>query len=304
MLNTGAISERVRRRFRLLGRVAVLAAVVPLGACETLSSLPTLSSLNPFGSSTTTSEIAPDEPAELLFNDGLARLEAKNFDAATKKFAELDKQYPYSTWSRRSLILTAYARYENREYDEAINAGRRFTQLYPSDKDAAYAQYIVGMSYFNQIPDVTRDQDRSERAMLAMDELLRKWPQSEYASDARQRLAVARDQLAGKEMDVGRFYLTKRNYTGAVNRFREVLVKYQTTRHSEEALARLAEAYLALGIVNEAQTAGAVLGHNFPDSQWYQDTYKLLQSGGLEPREDQGSWISRAFKPVARAIGL
>jgi len=152
------------------------------------------------------------------------------------------------------------------------------------------------MSHFNQIPDVTRDQERSEKALAALQELVDRYPKSEYVADARQRMQVARDQIAGKEMEVGRFYLQRRNYTGAINRFRDVVAKYQTTRHVEEALARLTEAYLAMGIVPEAQTAAAVLGHNFPDSPWYKDSYALLQSGGLAPREDQGSWISRAFR--------
>jgi tetratricopeptide (TPR) repeat protein len=186
------------------------------------------------------------------------------------------------------------------DYDDAISTGRRFVQLYPADADAAYAQYLVGMSYYNQIPDVTRDQERTEKALIALDEVVRKWPKSEYANDAKQRVMVARDQLAGKEMDVGRYYLKQRNYTGAVNRFREVLVRYQTTRHVEEALMRIAEAYMALGIVPEAQTASAVLGHNFPDSPWYKNAYDLLQSGGTAPREkrDRGSASSSAALPA------
>ena len=160
------------------------------------------------------------------------------------------------------------------------------------------------MSYFNQIPDVTRDQERTERALIALDEVSRKWPQSEYAADAKQRVLVARDQLAGKEMDVGRYYLKQRNFTGAVNRFREVLVRYQTTRHVEEALMRITEAYMALGIVAEAQTAAAVLGHNFPESPWYKNAFDLLQSGGTAPREDQGSWISKQFRGFTRSVGL
>jgi outer membrane protein assembly factor BamD len=281
------------------GGVAVLA--ITLSACETVSN--TVSSFNPFGSAKSTSDIAPDEPAELLFNDGLARLQNRNFDGAARKFAEVDKQYPYTSWSRRGLLLTTFAHYEARNYEDAISNGRRYVSLYPADKDAAYAQYLIGMSYFNQIPDVTRDQERSTRALLAMDELIRKWPQSEYVADARQRVAVARDQLAGKEMDIGRFYLERRNYPGAVNRFREVLTKYQTTRHTEEALLRITEAYLSMGIIQEAQTAGAVLGHNFPDSTWYKDAYRLLQSGGLEPAENRDSWISRAFRDFRRALG-
>jgi outer membrane protein assembly factor BamD len=286
-------------------RQGALAAAVALGlaGCESLSSI-TPPGLNLFGGSKSSSDIAPDEPAEVLFNDGLGRLQAKNFDAAAKKFQEVDKQYPYSTWSRRALLLTAFARFENREYDDAIASARRYVSLYPSDKDAAYAQYLVGMSYFNQMPDVTRDQERSERALLAMDELIRKWPQSEYVPDARQRLIQARDQLAGKEMEVGRYYLKQRNFPAAVNRFRDVLVRYQTTRHVEEALMRTTEAYMALGITSEAQTAAAVLGHNFPESQWYKDSYSLLQKGGLEPRESSESWISRAFRGARRATGL
>ncbi len=278
--------------------LAVFAVAVPLAACETVSSL------NPFASAKATSDLSKEEPAEVLFNDGLARLQNKNFDGAARKFAELDKQYPYTNWSKRSLLLQTFSNYENRNYEDTISSGRRFVQLYPADKDAAYAQYLVGMSYFNQMPDISRDQERSQRALLAMDELINKWPQSEYVPDARQRVAVARDQLAAKEMDVGRYYLEQRNYTGAVNRFREVLTRYQTTRHTEEALLRITEAYMSLGIVPEAQTAAAVLGHNFPDSQWYKDAFKLLQAGGVEPRESESSWISRAFRGFRRGVGI
>jgi outer membrane protein assembly factor BamD len=280
----------------------VIALAVSLSACETVSSA--VSSFNPFGGTKASSDLQKDEPAEVLFNDGLARLQNKNFDGAARKFAELDKQYPYTSWSRRSLLLQTFAQYESRNYEDAIASGRRYVQLYPADKDAAYAQYLVGMSYFNQIPDVTRDQERSARALLALDELINKWPQSEYVPDARQRVATARDQLAAKEMDVGRFYLERRNFAGAVNRFREVLTKYQTTRHTEEALHRIAEAYMALGIVPEAQTAAAVLGHNFPDSPWYKDSYRLLAGGGVTPSENQDSWISRAFRGFRRGVGI
>jgi len=162
----------------------------------------------------------------------------------------------------------------------------------------------MASSYYNQIPDVTRDQEQTERAVVALQELIDRYPKSEYVADARYKIQVTKDQLAGKEMEVGRFYLQRRNYTAAINRFRDVVSKYQTTRHVEEALMRLSEAYMALGIVNEAQTAAAVLGHNFPGSQWYKDSYTLLRSGGLEPREDAGSWISRAFKGVTRTVGL
>ncbi len=283
---------------RLLRLVAGLVLALSVAGCETISSF------NPFADNGPKSDIGKDEKADVLFNDGLARLEARDYGGATKKFVELDKQYPYSQWSRRALLLSTFASFEGGDYPEAINHGRRYVQLYPASPDTPYAQYLVGMSYYNQILDISRDQERAEKTIVTMEDLVRKWPTSEYARDARERLRIAQDQLAGKEMDIGRFYLQKRNFTGAINRFREVIVKYQTTRHVEEALSRLVEAYMGLGIVNEAQTAAAVLGHNFPDSQWYKDAYALLESGGLKPREDGGSWISKTFRGFTRVVGL
>jgi len=270
---------------------ALIACGIALAGCDTLSAI------NPFDRSEKYKmEIVPEVPAEQLYNDGLGRLQTRDYEGAAKKFGDLEKQYPYSEWSRRALIMTAYSNFEGGQYEDAINSSRRYLQLHPSTSDAAYAQYLLAMSHFNQIPDVTRDQERSEKALAALQELIDRYPRSEYVADARYRVQVARDQLAGKEMEVGRYYLQRRNYTGAINRFRDVVAKYQTTRHVEEALARLTEAYMAMGIVGEAQTAAAVLGHNFPDSPWYKDSFVLLQSGGLQPREDQGSWISRAFR--------
>jgi outer membrane protein assembly factor BamD len=194
--------------------------------------------------------------------------------------------------------MEAYATYEGGLYEESITASRRYLQSYPNTSDAAYAQYLMASSYYDQIPDITRDQEKSERAILALQELIQRYPNSEYVADAKKKIQVASDQLAGKELEVGRFYLQKRNYAGAINRFRTVVARYQTTRHVEEALERLTEAYMAMGIVSEAQTAAAVLGHNFPDSPWYKDAYALLTKGGVEPREDSQSWISKAFRGV------
>jgi outer membrane protein assembly factor BamD len=279
--------------------IALVACSLVLGGCNALSAM------NPFSSGETYKmEIVPEVPPEKLYDEGLGRMRAGDYTGAAKKFGEIEKQYPYSDWSRKALLMSAYARFEGQEYEDAINAGKRYLQLHPSSADAPYAQYIVAMSNYNQIPDVTRDQERAEKALLALQELIDRYPKSEYVSDARQRILVAKDQLAGKEMQVGRYYLQKRNYTGAINRFRDVVAKYQTTRHIEEALMRLTEAYMALGIVNEAQTAAAVLGHNFPDSPWYKDAHTLLRSGGLEPREDAGSWISRSFRGLTRTVGL
>jgi len=194
--------------------------------------------------------------------------------------------------------MSAYTYYESGKYDEAISAAKRYVSLHPSSPDAVYAQYLIASSYYDQIPDISRDQDGTRKAVEALEEIIRKYPDTEYAASAKQKVQVASDQLAGKEMQVGRYYLEKRNFTAAINRFKIVVTKYQRTRHVEEALMRLTEAYMSLGIVNEAQTAAAVLGHNFPDSSWYKDAYRLVKSGGLEPSENKASWISKAFKTI------
>ena len=287
-----------RRATRGVTLVALVAAL-GLGGCDTMSSL------NPFDRAEKyTPEVTVDTPADKLFNEGLARIESGDSEGAVKRFDEIDKTAPFSPYARRGLILTAYTNFNAGKWEEAITASRRFIAQNPRSPDAAYAQYIMAMSYYNQIPDATRDQEQTERAIVAFQELIARYPKSEYVLDAREKLLVARDQIAGKEMNVGRHYLQQRNYTGAVNRFREVITKYQTTRHVEEALMRLSEAYMALGITNEAQTAAAVLGHNFPDSPWYKDSYTLLESGGLAPREDRGSYISRLFQGFTRTVGL
>jgi outer membrane protein assembly factor BamD len=244
-------------------------------------------------------EVLPDEPAEKLYNEGVYYLNEKHDPkAAVKKFEEVDRQHPYSEWARKSLLMSAFSYYDAKSYDESITAAKRYISLHPGTSDAAYAMYLVGASYFDQIPDVNRDQGRTEKAMAALEEVIRKFPDSEYASSARRKIEGARDQLAAKEMAIGRYYEDKKNFIGAINRFKVVVTRYQTTRHVEEALMRLTECYLTLGIVPEAQTAAAVLGHNFPDSAWYKDAYQMVKGQGYEPREDTGSWISRAFRKI------
>jgi outer membrane protein assembly factor BamD len=278
---------RIRRHVALSLRfVAALAAAAPLAACSSFDNL--------FAEKYET-KLLPDIPADELYNQALARLEKKDFDGAGKKFAELDKQYPYSQWSKKGLLMTTFAQYQNGSYGDAIASAQRYVGLYPSSPDAAYAYYLAGMSYYNQIPEISRDQETAEKALAMFNQVVQKFPRSEYVEDSKYKIQVTRDQLAGKEMSVGRYYLSRKDYTAAINRFREVLFKYQTTRHAEEALERLTEAYLGLGIVNEAQTAAAVLGHNFPESQWYKDAFAKLQSDNLQPSEDKGSWISKLF---------
>jgi outer membrane protein assembly factor BamD len=249
--------------------------------------------------------VAADDPADRLYNEGLYLLNQKSdYQAAAKKFEEVERQHPYSDWARKALIMTSFAYYQAAEYDESIAAAKRYISLHPGSPDAAYAQYLIGSAYFDEIPDISRDQARTQRAVDGLDEVARRYPGTEYASAAKKKIEMARDQLAGKEMTVGRYYLDRRDYTGAINRFKVVVTQYQTTRHVEEALMRLTEAYMALGIVPEARTAAAVLGHNFPDSPWYKDAYNLVKSGGYEPSEDKGSWISRAFKKVGLGCGV
>src|SRR5258708_9352138 len=276
------------RRAAAVARVVTLAAVLtPLGACSTIGDL--------FGSKDDESVI--EEPADKLYNEGLYLLnDKKEFKSAAKKFEEVDRQHPYSDWARKSLIMSAFAYYESGDYDESITAAKRYVTLHPGSPDAAYAQFLIGSSYFDRIPDISRDQDRTEKAVAELEEVVRKFPNTEYAISAKKKIDIARDQLAGKEVNIGRWYMQKKDYTGAINRFKVVVTRYQTTRHLEEALIRLTETYITLGIVDEAQTSAAVLGHNFPDSPWYQDAYNLVKARGLEPSENKKSWISRAFK--------
>ena len=236
------------------------------------------------------------EPADVLYNQGLANLNAGRLKEASRKFDALDRQHPYTEWARKAKVMAAFTNYRQGAYEEAISGAKGYLALYPSSEDAAYAQYIIGLSYFRQIRDVTQDQKEARRTIEAMEELVQRWPNSEYVDDANAKIRFARDQLAGKEMQIGRYYLERREYIAATKRFRTVVENYSNTRHVEEALARLVETYYAMGLTSEAQTAAAVLGHNYPDSQWYKDSYKLLQSNGLEPRENAGSWISKAGK--------
>jgi outer membrane protein assembly factor BamD len=287
-----SVLARVNRA-RFTRAVAMLLLAASLGGCSGLGDF------NFFGQK----DIKADEPAGRLYNEGLYVLNVKkNPKDAAKKFEEVDRQHPYSEWARKSLIMSAYAYYTAGEYDECVGAAKRYITLHPGSPDAAYAQFLIGSSYYDEIPDITRDQTRTEKALGALDEVIRKYPTSQYAESAKQKIQVARDQLAGKEMQIGRYYLERKDYTGAINRFKVVITKYQTTRQVEEALERLTEAYMALGIINEAQTAAAVLGHNFPDSSWYKHAYTLVKSGGVEPSENKGSWISKAFANFKKTI--
>lgn len=276
--------------------LALLAAAGPSAARADF--LDPLKNLISGGGEKYKTEITPDVPAEDIYNQGLARLKRRDYEGAAKSFGQIEKQYPFSQWARKGLLMATYAQYQKPAYDDAVQSAKRYVELFPKSPDVPYMYYLSGMAYYNQITNVMQDQSNTEKALEAFTALLEKFPKSEYAADARAKVQVARDQLAAKEMQIGRFYLERKNFSAAINRFHAVLGKYQTTRHAEEALYRLTEAYLAMGIANEAQTAGAILGHNYPDSPWYRDALGLLKTGGLTPVEHNGSWMSKIAKAL------
>tara|TARA_R110002072_G_scaffold90603_1_gene202684 strand:+ start:127 stop:954 length:828 start_codon:yes stop_codon:yes gene_type:complete len=239
-----------------------------------------------------------ERPVEDLYNQALADLNNENYGQAARGFDEVERQHPYSVWSTKAQIMSAFAYYQSNEYDQAILAAERFIELHPGNKDVAYAYYLVAISYYEQITGVERDQKVTRQALDALQNLVRRFPNTEYAQDARLKIDLTRDHLAGKEMAIGRYYLNQKHIVGAINRFRTVVEEYQTTTHAPEALHRLTEAYLILGIRDEAQTAAAVLGYNFPGSEWYEDSYALLDKNYLKPEIHEDSWIVKAWKTV------
>lgn len=254
---------------------------------------------------TTGDAIAPDmasiddaKPIADLYNKGLSHLKRGNYRSAAKEFGEVERQHPYSSWATRAILMQAYAQYMRNAYDDSINAAQRFITLHPGHKDTAYAYYLIALCHYEQISDIKRDQSSTQKALAALDEVAQRFPGTPYARDAEAKAVLARDHLAGKEMEIGRYYQGRNAHLAAINRFKTVVTNYQTTSHTPEALYRLTETYLALGVQSEAQTAAAVLGHNYPSSQWYKDAFALLASEGLEPVESRDSWISRAVRAV------
>lgn len=237
----------------------------------------------------------PDPPSK-QFAEADALMGKGKYEDAAKKFEDLDRDHPYAPEARRAIVLAAYAYYKAGKLPEAIATAQRYTTLHPGTKEAALAHHIIASSHFDEIKTPNRDQSATRKALAELKTIKSRFPDSPYAKDADNRIRIAEDNLAASEMEVGRYYLKRKNYVAAINRFKTVVAEYQTTAHVEEALLRLVESYLALGIKTEAQNAAAVLGHNFPNSRWYKDAYALLQSDGLSPQEDGGSWIAKAWK--------
>ncbi|MCK6442816.1 outer membrane protein assembly factor BamD [Elstera cyanobacteriorum] len=241
-----------------------------------------------------------EAPVEQLYNQAMDAMLAERYDQAGKQFDEVERQHPYSVWATKAQLMSGYTHYLRDQFDDAIIAMDRFIQLHPSHRDTPYAYYIKAISYYAQIADVSRDQSLTEQAMGALNEVVRRYPDSSYARDARVKIDLTRDHMAGKEMEIGRFYLRTEQYTAAVNRFRRVVDQYQTTTHVPEALLRLTEIYLALGLKDEAQAAAAVLGHNYPGSRWYAESYALM-TGGKRPMtqgEPGRGWFGRQIESI------
>ncbi len=222
-------------------------------------------------------ETYTDKPVDVLYNQAMDDLEAGDDKKAAKLFDEVERQHPYSSWATKAQLMAAYAHYRANEYDDAVAAADRFIELHPANPDVPYAYYLKGLSYYERISDIHRDQEMTEQAKKVFEDIVTRFPNSEYARDARLKIDLANDHLAGKEMVIGRYYLTRGFYLAAINRFRIVIDRYQTTTHTPEALLRLTEAYTALGIDDEARKTAAVLGYNFPQSDWYADAYKLVR---------------------------
>ena len=240
-----------------------------------------------------------ERPVEEIYNTALKELQKGRYFQAAEQFDEVERQHPYSVWARRSMLMAAYSNYQINEYDKAILAAQRFISLHPGNRDVVYAYYLVAISYYEQISDIGRDQKITAEALRALTEVVRRFPTSDYARDARLKIDLTNDHLAGKEMEIGRYYLKQHEYLAAINRFRIVVENFQTTPHVPEALHRLTESYVALGIIDEAQSSAAVLGHNYPGSDWYQDSYSLLTGKDVRPEENKKSWISKAFSGIS-----
>ena len=241
-----------------------------------------------------------ERPAETIYAEAFQSMDRNQYDVAAAQFDEVERQHPYSEWARRSMLMAAFANYQSNNYEEAISDSERFISLHPGNRSAAYAYYLIAICYFEQIMDVGRDQAATRQALDALEQVVRRYPESRYATDARLKIDMTRDHLAGKEMSVGRWYLRRNYHLAAINRFRNVLRDYGTTSHVPEALHRLVESYVALGVDEEARQVASVLGYNFPGSEWYQNSYDLLTREGItlevDPEREDPSYFERAWR--------
>jgi outer membrane protein assembly factor BamD len=279
----GIPAVRANRPARVPAALALLLVASLLSGCGSL-----------FGKSKEVDET--NIPPNVIYGKADTLLDKQSYDEAAKAYEDVDINHPYSQEARKAIVMAAYAYYKGGKYNEAVNAADRYLTLHPGTPESDLAQNIIGMSYYDQVLDPKRDQTNARKSLQAYLTLLQRYPDSRYAGEAQNRTRILRDLLAASEMQVGRFYLRHANYLAAINRFRVVVTDYQTTAQIEEALSRLTEAYMALGIIPEAQTAAAILGYNFPDSKWYKNSYALLQKQGIRPQQHEGSWITKTWK--------
>ena len=276
----------------------LLLLALPLGGCQSLSAL------NPFAAK----EPNPDETAvpdaEVLYNRGVDALSARRYNTAATQFDQVEQNHPYSSWAVNAQLMQGYAEYLQSKYTQAIATIDRFIQLHPAHRDISYAYYLRALAYYEQIADVQRDQRATQEAMGALQEVVNRFPESAYGRDARLKIDLARDHLAGKEMEIGRYYLRQQLYAAAINRFQRVVEEYQTTNHTAEALHRLTEINLLLGLTDQARKTAAVLGHNYPGSEWYSDSYDQLVGAGAvagetaRPAAEQPGLLRRMWRSV------
>ncbi|MER2507776.1 outer membrane protein assembly factor BamD [uncultured Amaricoccus sp.] len=271
----------------------MFALALPMAACSDIRmpDIPFMGKSEPPVESLTPQQIYLN--AEALLADGRPR-------EAGEMFGEIERLYPYSDWAKRAMLMSAFAFHEGALYAESRAAAERYLEFFPADVDAPYAQFIIALSYYDQIVDIGRDQENTFQALQEMRDIIERYPDSDYAASAQMKFELALDHLAGKEMEIGRYYLSRGHYTAAINRFRVVVEEYQTTTQTPEALHRLVEAYLSLGLVQEAQTAAAILGYNFQGTTWYAQSYALLTGRGLTPANTGDSWLNQTYRQVVK----
>jgi outer membrane protein assembly factor BamD len=289
---------------RFLALAAVLVLGLTSGACSRVGgSMGSLPGSGPgsmsFGFGQREAPLESQSPQQIYLGAEALLADGRPRDAG-EQFSEVERLYPYSEWAKRAMLMSAFAYHEGAQYAESRAAAERYLEFFPADVDAPYAQFLIALSYYDQIVDIGRDQTDAFEALQEMRDIIERYPDSEYAKSAQMKFELALDHLAGKEMEVGRYYLGRGFYTAAINRFRVVVEDYQTTTHTPEALYRLVEAYLSLGLAHEAQTAAAILGFNFQGSVWYADAYALLTGRGLQPADVGDSWLNQTYRQVVQ----
>ena len=248
--------------------------------------------------------VSEDKAAEEIFNSGERELIRRRYNDAAEKFKEVERLYPYSDWAKRALIMQVYSFHKDKEYENVVSAANRFIEFHPKDKDIPYAYYLIGLSYYDQVLAIGRDQKLTQEALKIFKLIIKEYPDSEYASSSQIKFDFLKNQLASKEMEVGRYYLKRSHYVSAINRFRGIIEDFSTTSQVPEALHRLVEAYLSLGLTDEAQTAGAILGYNYKSNEWYERSFELLRSKGLKPKSLGNSWLSQIYRQVVKGQWL